>query len=147
MRNKWDNETVYLTATIFVVVAWRVIGTVVALCSPAVTFIDTFTIEPGTGWHPLVWLPFENNVVEVIFASFFILWARRVKACACTKIITKLYGALAVVSLIQTLTGFNYTVYAVLFVALIAAMLGAEAYYGIKILKHERMVRRTIAGT
>ncbi len=147
MRNRWDSEVVYITSTIFIVVLWHIVGVVTTWVNPQITFIDTAIIEPGTGAHPLFWLPLEKNVIETTFAVFFLLWARRVKACACTKTITKLYLGLAAVSLVQTLTGFNYTLYAVMFMGLSATIVVTEAHFVIKRLKHERMVRRTVAGT
>lgn len=107
----------YITATISIAVIIHVLFMIPAFIEEPLVILD------NGNKHVDLWLPLETNLIECLFSIFFIKWARRVKACACTKHSTYLFAAMAALSLAETILSFNYYVYAFLYGAIAALVI------------------------
>lgn len=94
-----------INATIFIIAFLHILSA-----------IFCFNTEPATisdhgGYYLVFYYPLFTCFTELTFAIFFILWARRVKACSHTKTATWLYLALPILSLFDTLFDPNWALY------------------------------------
>lgn len=105
-------------ATIFIAAAIHGVFAILTAVDRTEVFANTRLTHATFGY------PLEMNLVWTVLAVFMVKWATRVKSCACTINVARVYVGLALWSLLQTVTNFNYTLYIVVYLVGIAVIGG-----------------------
>lgn len=135
---RFGKENAYITLAIFLIVLVQLTSIPIAWFGEPATFISH-------GDHYLLfWYPLRNNLVEIVVSVFFVLWARRVKACVYTWVSALVYFAMSIISLAETLFNFNYVVYIITLVALSSIIVTGTLILGVIRLCLQRFGKRLL---
>ncbi len=131
----YKREDIYIVLTVFIVTAIHTIGALWAV-------IDTRPVYAGTRFtHATFFYPLEMTLAVMALSVFLVKWARRVKACARTETVARMYVGLTAWSLLHILFNFSYTCYLTIFVLIVGSMI-TVALWNIRSEIRKRLAQR-----